>query len=312
MEFLKLLEGIRIPALTGFMSAITYLGDEVCFMAMALLIFWCIDKRRGYYVFIVGLLGTVVNQFLKLWFRISRPWVIDPEFTPVEAAIEGAGGYSFPSGHTQTAVGTYGSIALGFKKAWVRWLCLAVIVIVPFSRMYLGVHTPLDVGVSYLIGGGLAIGLYFCFKDERSFEKCAKYVFVLLLAACVAYAIFVFTYTFPENTDAHNLASGVKNACTVGGTSLALLVIYIYDTKKLNFSTEAPLLGQLLKLVLGLALVVAIKSGFKPVLNAFFGLFLDGAVRDNVSNFVRYFLMGIFAGCIWPHTFPLFAKLGKK
>jgi len=312
MEFLKLLEGIRIPAMTGFMSTITYLGDEVCFMAMALLLFWCIDKRRGYYVFIVGLLGTVVNQFLKLWFRIPRPWVIDPDFKPVEAAIEGAGGYSFPSGHTQTAVGTYGSIALGFKKAWVRWLCLAVIVIVPFSRMYLGVHTPLDVGVSYLIGGGLAIVLYFCFKDERSFEKCAKYVFVLLLAACVAYAIFVFTYAFPENTDAHNLASGVKNACTVGGTSLALLVIYIYDTKKLNFSTEAPLLGQLLKLVLGLALVVAIKSGFKPVLNAFFGLFLDGAVRDNISNFTRYFLMGIFAGCIWPHTFPFFAKMGKK
>ena len=67
-----------------------------------------------------------------------------------------------------------------------------------------------------------------------------------------------------------------------------------------------------MKLVLGLALVVGIKSGLKPVLNAFFGLFLEGAVRDNVSNFIRYFLMGIFAGCIWPHSFPLFAKMGKK
>ena len=50
MEFLKLLEAIRIPALTGFMSAITYLGDELCFMAVALLFYWCINKRQGCFI----------------------------------------------------------------------------------------------------------------------------------------------------------------------------------------------------------------------------------------------------------------------
>lgn len=313
MEFLRLLEGFRFPALTGFMSAITYLGDETCFMALALLVFWCIDKRRGYFVFAVGIMGSIINQYLKLWFRVPRPWVIDPDFHAVESAVEGAGGYSFPSGHTQTAVGTYGALGISTGKKWLKWLCAALIIIVPFSRMYLGVHTPLDVGASYLVGGGLALALYFCcFKNEERFARNTKYVLAALIAVALAYAVFVFTYSFPADIDPHNMAGGTKNACTLGGTSLALVLIYFYDKKKLNFSTEAPLAGQILKYVIGLLLVVGLKSGLKPLLNGLLGLFLEGAVRDNISNFLRYFLMSAFAGCVWPYSFPFFAGIGKK
>ena len=136
MEFLKMLEGLRFPALTGFMSAVTYLGDELCFMALALLVFWCVDKRRGYYVMTVGFLGTMANQFMKLWFRVPRPWVLDENFTILESAREAATGYSFPSGHSQSAVGTFGAIANTSKNKWVQGICIAVCVLVPLSRMY--------------------------------------------------------------------------------------------------------------------------------------------------------------------------------
>ena len=79
MGFLKLLENIRFPAMTSFMSVLTYLGDELCFMAIALLFFWCINKRIGYFIFSVGLTGSIINQFLKLHFRVPRPWVLDPK-----------------------------------------------------------------------------------------------------------------------------------------------------------------------------------------------------------------------------------------
>ena len=311
MEFLKMLEGLRFPALTGFMSAVTYLGDELCFMALALLVFWCVDKRKGYYIFVVGLMGSIVNQFLKLWFRVPRPRVLDVDFHPVESAIEGAGGYSFPSGHTQTAVGTFGALALSTRKNWLRWLCAALIIIVPFSRMYLGVHTPLDVGVSYLFAGALVALLYFCFRDEVCFERRAPAVMLSLLAVALLYALFIGLYHFPADIDPHNMASGTKNACTLGGTSLALVFIWLHD-KKHNFSTKAPLLGQILKYALGLALVVGLKSGLKPALNGLLGLFLSGDALTNVSNFLRYFLMSLFAGCIWPYSFPFFARLGTK
>ena len=110
MGFLRLLAAGRTAVLDGFFSGLTYFGSELAFMAAALLMFWCIDKRQGYYVFLVGAFGTICNQFLKLAFRIPRPWVLDPEFQIVEAARADATGYSFPSGHTQNIVGTTASL----------------------------------------------------------------------------------------------------------------------------------------------------------------------------------------------------------
>ena len=100
MEFLYLLEKIRVPRLNELMLAVTELGGEMPFLIIALVVFWCVDKRRGYYVLSVGFLGTLTNQFMKLWFRIPRPWVLDPNFTILEQAREAATGYRFPSGHT--------------------------------------------------------------------------------------------------------------------------------------------------------------------------------------------------------------------
>ena len=133
MEFLRFLEGLRTPFMDTVMSLITQLGDELFFMVIAITMFWCIDKRRGYYLLSVGFVGTVLNQFLKLVFRIPRPWVLDPEFTIVESAREAATGYSFPSGHTQNAVGTFGGVARSSKKRWVQIVSIVILLLVSFA-----------------------------------------------------------------------------------------------------------------------------------------------------------------------------------
>lgn len=305
MDFLRLLEGIRTPLLDWIMSVVTYLGSEICFMALALLIFWCVNKRQGYYLFSVGLCGIVVNQFLKLWFRIPRPWVLDKDFTIVESARAEATGYSFPSGHTQNIVGTLGVIAVSNRQKWVRILCIVFIILVPFSRMYLGVHTPLDVGVSFGVALVLLCVFYPCFKTEERFDRCMPYILALLVLMTAAYTVFVLCYDFPADIDEANLSSGIHNAFTMGGAVLGLVVAYFFDRKVLHFKTEAPLLGQALKLIIGLALLVALRSVLKAPLLALFN-------GSEVASLVRYFLMVVFAGCIWPLTFPFFAKLGKS
>ena len=118
MNLLYALERLRTPFWDAVFSAVTHLGEETVFMVAAILIFWCVSKEEGYYLLLMGFFGTVVNQFLKLLFRIPRPWVRDPDFTIVESARAQATGYSFPSGHTQNAVATFGGIARSTRRPW--------------------------------------------------------------------------------------------------------------------------------------------------------------------------------------------------
>lgn len=305
MEFLRFLEGLRTPLMDTVMSLITQLGDELFFMVIAITMFWCIDKKRGYYLLSVGFVGTVLNQFLKLVFRIPRPWVLDPNFTIVESAREAATGYSFPSGHTQNAVGTFGGVARSTKKRWVQIVSIAILLLVSFSRMYLGVHTPKDVAVSFVIAIILLLVLYPVFEKMDERPKMMYLMFGGMTILGIAYLLFVTLYPFPADVDSENLASGTKNAYTLLGATLGVLVAFYVDRKHTNFSTKAPLLGQVLKVVIGLALTLAVKAGAKPVLN----LLLNG---HQAANLIRYFLMVIVAGVLWPMTFKWFAKIGKK
>ena len=305
MEFLRLLEGLRTPFFDTVFAAVTHLGEETFFMVLAILLFWCINKRFGYYCFFVGFAGTAINQFLKLLCRIPRPWVLDPDFTIVEAARAQATGYSFPSGHTQNAVGTFAVLGLATKKKWLKILCAVLIIIVPFSRMYLGVHTPLDVSVAFFSSLLLVALLWPCCKNEERFQKAARPLLIGTCILCALYVGFVCAYQFPADVDADNLFHGTKNAYTLLGCALGLVITYWYDSRKLRFSTEAPFWGQVLKLALGLGIVMGIRMGLKPLLNLVFG--------DRMfNNAIRYFVIVLFCGCLWPKTFPFWAKIGKK
>ena len=302
MAFLYFLESIRNPVLDFIFSAITHIGEETVFLVLAIFFFWCVNKREGYYILIVGLVGTVINQMLKLIFAIPRPWVKDPSFTVVDSAVEEATGYSFPSGHTQNVTGTFGAIGRYSKRTPVRIFSVAVIVLVAFSRMYLGVHTPLDVGVSLLIGAALTFALYPLFKNEERFEKFMPVVVALSMLVTAALMLYLYLFADPSAHDATNLASGMKNAYTLTGCTVGLAIVYFVDSTFIKFDTGAAWYAQIVKLVLGLGGVLLIKSGLSAPLVSLFG-------NQYVARMIRYLLIVIFAGIVWPLTFKLFAKM---
>ncbi len=305
MALLKLFESIRNPVLDTFFSLVTHFGEETLFIVAGLIFFWCISKKQGYFVLFVGLFGTVVNQCLKLIFRIPRPWVKDPSFTIVESARAEATGYSFPSGHTQTAVGVFGATALCRREKWLRTVSIIICVLVPLSRMYLGVHTPLDVGVSLCIALVMIFVFYPVIRSATESPARMRTLFSLMVALTVGYVIFVECFPFPADIDTHNYESGVKNGYKMLGCFLGLWLTYELDTKYINFKTEAPLIAQVLKVVLGLLPLLLIKSVLKSPLYALCGgaFFADG---------IRYFIITAFAGALWPLTFNFFAKIGTK
>ncbi|MED9855662.1 MAG: phosphatase PAP2 family protein [Oscillospiraceae bacterium] len=305
MELLYALESIRTPFLDKLMGLVTNLGGEAVFIVAAIVVFWCLSKSCGYYMMTVGFAGTIINQFLKLWFRIPRPWVKDPNFTIVESARAEATGYSFPSGHTQNAFAVFGAPARFFKNTALRIVFILLIALTAFSRMYVGVHTPLDVGVSLIVGTILVFVIYPFFRDMDKSPKKVYIIFSIFIVLAAAFVAFVELYDFPADIDAENYASGLKNAYMILFCAIGLMLTFFIDTKYVHFPTQALWWAQIIKVVVGLAILLALKSVLKAPLLALFG-------GHSIAHGVRYFIVILFAGIVWPMTFKFFAKLGKK
>ncbi len=305
MDILRLLEGIRTPFWNTILQYLTLFGEETLFMVAAMIVFWCVNKKTGYFLLYVSFLGATVNQFLKLIFCVPRPWVLDEKFTIVESARDAATGYSFPSGHTQSAGGLFLGLgrAANKKRIWVA--CILMTLLVGFSRMYLGVHTPADVGVSLAVAALLVFVSFPLF--QRAWEKKTRFVPIVafLLAVGVALLVYAECFPLPKNAIEEFSLAGKKTAWTMFGASVGYAVVLFLETRYIRFDVKAVWWAQALKVLIGFGFVVAIRLLTKSPLLAL----TNG---HNVANGVRYFLMVLFGGAVWPLTFRFWAKCGKR
>ncbi len=311
MGLLYWFESIRTPLLDKFFLAVTTMGDELFFIALALCIFWCINKNTGYYLITVCFFGLVLNQTLKMTFKTPRPWQKDPLFTIVEAAREASKGYSFPSGHTQNAVSIFSCICMdaGYmikRRRNVnifRAVCIFVAAMVAVSRMYLGVHTPADVLFSALVALIIVLAFRPFFKKFDAHPGRFYYIIAAMLLLSAGYLVFSCTHA-ADNAD-HNISSGIEHAWYMLGGICGVAVAYPLERRYVNFNTKAGFVGQALKLVLGCAAVLVIKSSLKaPLLLLFNG--------NPAVHAIRYFVTVVFAVFVWPMTFKFFAKINSK
>lgn len=171
--------------------------------------------------------------------------------------------------------------------------------------MYLGVHTPLDVGVAFVLGLVLTAALWPVFRDIEEHPGRMYAALAVLIALTAAYIAYTELFPFPADTDGVNLASARENGWKLLGAGLAMLLGFALDRRYIRFEVKAPLPGQILKCVLGLALTMAVRAGLKQ---PFYALMGEGGLADAA----RYFLTVLFAAAVWPLTFKFFAKAGAK
>ena len=155
LNCLRAIAELRTPLLDTLMQGVTELGGETLFMLFMLVVFWCVDKNKGYFLMLLCFTGTAVNQMLKITFCIPRPWVLDPSFEIVESARAGATGFSFPSGHTATAfmTATMLSKEYGHLSPWVGIGAYSVATTTGLMRVVNNKHWLSDV----LTGAGIGI-----------------------------------------------------------------------------------------------------------------------------------------------------------
>ena len=305
MDILYALEKIRTPFWNGVMSAVTQLGGEVIFIVAAVVVFWCVRKWEGYYLMTVAFCGTVLNQFLKLICRVPRPWVRDPNFTIVESARAEATGYSFPSGHTQNAIGLFGGMARWGGRRWVRLGLTALALIIAFSRMYLGGTYPGGRGVSLVLAAALVLGLYPLMRRAQEKPRYMGYVLAAMLVVSGAFVVFVETCGFPggygcgESGQRHRQC--MEDAGRCGGYDVGLAagpaVYSLRDAGRLVGAGDQGGCGH------GAA------AGHQERLERL-RCWRYWAMRG-LAGGVRYFLLVLVAGAIWPLVFRPMSKWGK-
>ena len=267
-----------------FFMIVTAFGEEIVLFIALPIFYWVINKEAAHLVAMAGFASLTLNGVIKDVAQVERP-IGNPKirFVEIENFLVDTvhlkeGSYSFPSGHSQTISVLSFSFACFYNKKKL-WICATVItLLVMLSRMYLGVHWPLDVLVGGLLGLLSAVVCYQIFK-RCSHDK--RIVVYFIIAALSLIALF-----FAKKSDTF------KSVGACFGFAVGALV----ERKYVNFDPKVGKIWQkVLRCALGLALVAGLKAGLKPV----FALIADSVFLD----FLRYMIIVFVAIALYPMLF---------
>ncbi len=201
IDCLLYLQNFRIGYLEHFdkfFLSITIFGEFWLPTLICAIVYWCIDFRSGIYLFTLEGFNILLTHFFKMIACVYRPWVLNKSLHPSELAIPYAKGYSFPSGHSAMTSSVVGGVAYLIRKYKIICISLiGLILLVGFSRLWLGVHTPQDVicglltGLVLIFAGNLLID--WAEKDKNRYLYLAGIVNILSVLALI-YVKFFNTY----------------------------------------------------------------------------------------------------------------------
>jgi membrane-associated phospholipid phosphatase len=307
IELIQGIQSIQSPGLTAVVKSFTALGTELFYVPALLLLFWCVDAKKGARLGFIIMLSTFANGFFKELLKQPRPFALEPS---VGLAFEQS--YGIPSGHAQLSLcfalplaiwaggvgparGNRGGVAIRLGAA-LFILCIA------FTRLYLGVHFPTDILAGWLLGGAI-LGLWFLLEPriapllDAGGLRCR-----IIAAALVAIGM---NALYPQDR-------------SLGGLFLGFAAGYALMRKQFPFSAASgPVPLRLLRYTLGLAggalIYLGLKLGFPGGGSLFSSLPYWGASSPyyDLGRFARYGLTGFWASALAPLLF-LRLRLAKR
>ncbi|ONI44687.1 hypothetical protein AN641_06235 [Candidatus Epulonipiscioides gigas] len=240
IEILQFLESIRNPFLNMLVETGTF-SAEIFFLGSIIVTFyWCINKEFAYKLSFFVLFNALLTSCMKDLVRKPRPFelgIVKP------LRVETAPGYSFPSGHTSTAVSFWGGAYCIIKKKSVLIFAILMSLIVGFTRIYLGVHFPIDVIGGFLLGIISIISGNFILKTNK----------LLLFSAGLA---AVLALILPASEDIVMATSSLFGL--IGGVML--------EKKYINFEVRTTLKKQIFKLIIGIIGTAIIYFGLELIM----------------------------------------------
>lgn len=269
LEILRSIQSIANPFLDFLFQLITICGEQIVLISIISIIYWTYNKQFGEYIAYSVLTSVLLNNAVKDIFKMKRP--IGEEGIRT-LRKETATGYSFPSGHTQSASSFYGAMAIYLKNNIMYIIATIMILLIGFSRLYLGVHYPKDVIVGAILGIATS---YICYKLYSRVEN-------KIMLYTITFLIFIPALTFANSAD---FIKGM-------GTYLGFLLGIFIEKKYVNFSIELSGINKSIRVLTGILLLLIIKTTLSIILPS-----------GSIFIFLKYFLISFFGIGVYPIIF---------
>lgn len=261
MEMIRWVQSFASPFWDRFFVLVTQLGDDHFFACLLIFSYWCIHKELAYRMGFSFYLNSLLNAVLKNIFRIPRSFGQIDIRTLNEVPI---GGYSFPSGHVQSAVSYSTTMMRRYRYTAVYLAGAAVILLVAVSRLYLGAHTPVDVVGAIAAGvGGVILGEWIFGtlekRDGRQEWKLLAMIAVILSGM---------------------LMMSNKGYYLAAGNIIGVLVIYYLDQRWLHFRQPVSYGVRIATAVVGYGIYVMLNRWIEPFYSGSpLGKFAEGMIH---------------------------------
>jgi membrane-associated phospholipid phosphatase len=302
------LAGVRaLQSLGGWltlpMRIITFLGDNLFYLTVMPLVYWCIHKSLGADLLALLVLSKLPYSVIKSFLKVGRPFWYDASLRLSDAV-----GFSTPSGHAQTSAALFGYLAwfLAGRRRRVLWIVVwgLLIILVALSRVYLGVHYPGD--VLWGIAMGLAVLALYTWLKPVLLPRLKQlslgiHVLLALIVAALIPAVEALLLGIPLGSSrtfgalyAEAWGTALDEAVTIGGMVFGLWVGLAAESRYVRFTVAGPLWKRVLRYVIGLAGLLAVYMGLRalfPQEPLWLGLALQS---------VRYGLAALWIILVWP------------
>lgn len=276
------------PSLDLPFILITMTGDQIFYMLFLPLIIWTVNRETGLRLTVFFLICGFINSVAKAIIIAPRPQHFDPSVNAIVKATSGG----MPSGHTQNALFVWGYVFKWFQNKVIRIIAIILIILVPISRVYLGVHFPTDLLGGYLLGG-ILLGLTLKFEDTWV-SVISKFGFVQRLILTITIPLLMML-VFPGNS------SGQIVICaTLFGGGIGIVFSERYLTIQIPDKLGKKIIAYLVGTVILFLIYIGLKKSF------------DSLEPQAVFRFIRYSLIGFHITFIAPWIFGKIGLVGSR
>jgi membrane-associated phospholipid phosphatase len=153
-SFLESLHGLD-PILGSVLAILSFvahnLGSNIFFLCLLSIVYLCFSPKLGSEMAIGLLSSGIINSLAKFFFESPRPQGLAESIVGLQSKAEEFA-FGFPSGHVQSSLVIWGLLFIRIKNTTIRSICIFIIFLMPFSRMYIGVHYLGDVIGGFFLG----------------------------------------------------------------------------------------------------------------------------------------------------------------